>query len=203
MMRQIREEEPEALKANGKKWTEAWLAKRQRGSAFQWPQWKKAPLNEVLVVILGRQIAEHCSFCDCFPVKPPSRSTVEHFKPKSDDRFAHLAFAWENLFYCCDCCQSAKREDFDEALLKPDVDGYDFARYFICDFRRGEIKPNPKASPEDQARAEATCRIYGLNENGHPARRQLAMRVWRESNKETRRLEERPYRYYLAAGDAA
>ena len=73
----------------------------------------------------------HCAFCDG-PLGIESRETVEHFRPKS--KFPELAFAWENLFPCCDVCQSHKGERFDLHLLKPDDDDYHFERYFVVNF---------------------------------------------------------------------
>jgi len=46
----------------------------------------------------------HCAFCDG-QIGAESRETVEHFRPKG--LFPELAYAWDNLFPCCDLCQSA------------------------------------------------------------------------------------------------
>ncbi len=70
-------------------------------------------------------------------------------------------------------CQQ-KRDDFDDALLRPDAADYEFDRYFRWDFTTGEMKINTLAPSEDQHRADVTIRLYRLNE-GHPRLRKLAL----------------------------
>jgi energy-coupling factor transporter ATP-binding protein EcfA2 len=56
----------------------------------------------------------HCAFCDSHWRCPrTSDATIEHFRPKGDDRFAALAFEWTNPFPACDRCQGRKREHWD------------------------------------------------------------------------------------------
>ena len=103
---------------------------------------------------------DRCAFCDGL-MKITSKATVEHFRPKS--KFPSLKAVWSNLFPCCDQCQSAKLEKFDEALLKPDEPSYRFLKYFVCNFRTGEIESDPNNAPDEQLRAAITIQIYGLN----------------------------------------
>lgn len=103
---------------------------------------------------------DRCAFCDGL-MKITSKATVEHFRPKS--QFQNLKAVWSNLFPCCDQCQSAKLEKFDEALLKPDKPSYRFFRYFLCNYRNGKIEIDPNATPEEQRSAAITTQIYGLN----------------------------------------
>jgi uncharacterized protein (TIGR02646 family) len=102
----------------------------------------------------------HCAFCDGF-LGRESRETVEHFRPKR--RFPELAYDWGNLFPCCDRCQSEKKEQFDDRLLKPDDMDYDFSRYFLINFTTGKLEPRPDATATDQARARTSIQLYGLN----------------------------------------
>lgn len=118
---------------------------------------------------------DRCAFCDGL-VKITSKATIEHFRPKS--LFPNFKAQWTNLFPCCDQCQSAKLERFDEALLKPDEPSYGFLRYFICNFRTGEIEIDTNASKDDQWRAEITIRIYGLNTTERCNARRNERRKW-------------------------
>lgn len=102
----------------------------------------------------------HCAFCDG-STGLESRETVEHFRPKS--QFPELAYVWHNLFPCCDRCQSLKREQFDELLLKPDEVGYRFENHFLLNYKTGELAPLPHVDVERQRCAEITIRMYGLN----------------------------------------
>lgn len=166
---------PSVLLGNEEVWGAGWqeLLARNEGAKFRWRIVEKKSLNEHLLPVLKEQTQEHCSFCDAFPVSPPSKDTIEHFRPKST--FPLEAYTWANLYFCCDFCQSQKRDQFDVGLLRPDASDYDFQRYFIWDYTRGTLAPNPSASPEDRVKAEVSIRIYGLN-NKHPLRRKEEQR---------------------------
>jgi len=134
----------------------------------------------------------HCAFCDG-PVDLESRATVEHFRPKS--QFPELAYAWQNLFPCCDKCQANKRENFDERLLKPDDELYTFSRYFICNYRNGEPEPAPEAEQTDSERVVETIRLYGLNS---PFRKTARKREWENFRRhEAPDIDEFHYRFFL------
>jgi hypothetical protein len=47
-----------------------------------------------------------------------------------------------------------KGDDFDENLLKPDDEDYDFDKYFDIRWDTGELIPNSDASYADQTRAK-------------------------------------------------
>jgi uncharacterized protein (TIGR02646 family) len=130
-------------------WGVDWERRRSKNPSakFNWPQFKGKPLNELLLPPLKEQTQEHCSFCDSFPVSPPSDDTIEHFRPKSS--FPREACRWENLYFCCRHCQR-KFEEFDEALLRPDADDYDFDQYFRWDYTQGTIEINEHASVENR-----------------------------------------------------
>ena len=64
---------------------------------------------------------------------------------------------------------------FDEAALRPDSADFQFDDYFRWDYTLGKIEVNDQASAENQQRAEATIRLYRLNE-GHPSLRKRELR---------------------------
>ena len=124
---------------------------------------------------LFKASGDRCAFCDGL-MKITSKATVEHFRPKS--KFPNLKAEWGNLFPCCDQCQSAKLEKFDEALLKPDEASYNFLKYFVCNFRTGEIEIDPNITPDEQLRAAITTQIYGLNATARCNARRKERRHW-------------------------
>ena len=160
---------PAFLKENCEQWGATWKERHDAnaGAQFHWHKIDHEAVNHKLLPLLMTQVQYHCSFCDHFPVNPPSNSTIEHFRPKTT--FPLDAYRWENLYYCCDACQR-KGEDFDDALIRPDADTYSFDKYFRWDFTTGLLKVNEQASPAHQHCAQVTIELYRLNE-GHPSLR--------------------------------
>ncbi|WP_318373019.1 hypothetical protein [Enterobacter sp.] len=84
----------------------------------------------------------HCAFCDGGHLGVMNRETIEHFRPKSRTEFHRVAYQWENLYPCCDRCQSEKGEQYEDKqelkrYLQRDKDKDvldDFSyRYFLMD----------------------------------------------------------------------
>ena len=138
----------------------------------------------------------HCSFYDSFPIDASSNEPIEHFRPKSRPEFADQAYTWSNLYYCCELCQSSKKESWDEQLLRPDDDAYSFSNFFIYDYTTGQISPNPKASVEDQNRAAVTINLYGLDTQSRRLRRKLVLKQWGDAKQPTE--EDFAYRDYIS-----
>jgi uncharacterized protein (TIGR02646 family) len=188
--------EPEFLATRWELWGREWehLRRENPKSRFQWRKVDGRPVNHLLLPLLKEQTQSHCSFCDAFPVSPPSVDTVEHLRPKC--RFPREAYHWPNLYYCCAFCQR-KGDRFDEALLRPDEPGFVFERYFDWDFTTGEVRPNPVALQADRARAECTIALFRLNE-GHPSlRRREALRFDRCAPDGDLQLDDWAYRDFL------
>lgn len=162
--------EPAVLQENGEKWGDDWAVRKAKdpSAKFHWHEQGGKNVNKILLSPLKAQTQEHCSFCDSYPVSPPGTETIEHFHPKGE--FPKLAYTWDNLYFCCNFCQQQKGEKFDEALLRPDAEGYDFNRYFRWSYTRGRLLPNEDAGTEDQERARVTINLYRLND-GHPKNR--------------------------------
>ncbi|MFT5469086.1 MAG: hypothetical protein ACI8UO_004201 [Verrucomicrobiales bacterium] len=185
---------PEFLNEKWEDWGKAWEAKKAEkpGAAFNWRQVDKTPVNQKLLPLLMEQTQAHCSFCDGYPVSPPGKDTIEHFRPKS--KFHREAWHWPNLYYCCSFCQDQKLDKYDEGLLRPDADDFDFDRYFLWDYTTGEIKVNEKATSADQQRAAVTIELFGLNQK-HPKFRQRETR--RRSREQAEPIDDFAYRNYL------
>ncbi len=163
MMKLERSPAPEFLQQNYKAWGHEFVEQRKQNSShrFSWKSYEGKKVDKLLKPILVAMSKNHCSFCDSYPLGTASRQTIEHFRPKS--QYPHLAYVWHNLFLCCDVCQSAKNERFDRKLLKPDKPEYYFEKYFVLNYKTGEIEANPSASESDQNRAKITIEMYGLN----------------------------------------
>jgi uncharacterized protein (TIGR02646 family) len=185
--------QPDFLVDRWEAWGIDWERRRLEnpGAGFNWRQFNGTPVNQLLLPSLKAQTQDHCSFCDSFPVSPPSIDTIEHFRPKST--FPRDAYRWDNLYFCCMYCQQ-KFDDFHEDLLRPDADDYDFDQYFRWDFTQGTIEINKHASTENQRRADVTIRLYKLNE-GHPTLRKLEMRRRKQGQGDP--LDEFAYRHYV------
>jgi uncharacterized protein (TIGR02646 family) len=183
---------PPACLKKYKQWGRDYAAKRLQNPnvSFYWHQYQNRSINHILIEALEELTANHCAFCDFFPLGAQSRQTIEHFRPKS--QYPKLAYVWHNLFLCCDVCQTAKQEKYDKRLLKPDVTGYEFHRYFIVNQTTGEIKPNPRASIEDQERAKITIEFYDLNRT---VRKKARLLEWIKADLQTYNLDDLSYRF--------
>lgn len=179
MMKFPRPPQPGFLIENYKTWGHEYKAKRDVDPAarFRWKSYLGQSVDTLIKQAFGI-LAEHCAFCDSYPLGRSSLTTLEHFRPKS--RYPRLAYVWHNLFPCCNRCQNTKRDRFDRKLLKPDVDDYEFERYFLVNYRTGEIGVNPAANDDDQQRAQITIDLYGLNAHGCPQSRVLEYRKYQD-----------------------
>ena len=187
--------EPEFLAAVWEKWGLEWERRRaaNANAAFHWHQVDGERVNQKLLPTLKAQSQDHCSFCDNFPVSPPSIDTIEHFRPKA--LYPREAYRWTNLYFCCMHCQQ-KNDGFDEAALQPDAIDYHFEHYFRWDYTLGRIEVNERASPQDQQRARVTIRLYRLNE-GHPNLRKRELR--RRAQGADHPLDDFAYRDYVSS----
>ena len=100
----------------------------------------------------------HCTFCDGFPLNDTSKETIEHYHPKAD--FNEKTYEWENLFYCCDKCQSfANFHRPFQVTIKPDNVDYRFDYHFWFDAEDGLVKLND----ERDENARIFLERYGIN----------------------------------------
>lgn len=199
MKQLIRPEKPQILHENAVQWGNEFAEKRSENSSFQF-QWRQIggkKVNEILREILSNQMTQHhCSYCDGgYPLGASAQQTIDHFRPKS--RFPLRVYEWDNLFLCCNVCQNKKLEQFEEALLKPDEEDFKTNRYFMCNFKTGEIEANAHATPEDQVRAHVTIRILGLNDSPRPRARKRELQQWENTELTARFLDDFSYRFFL------
>ena len=161
---------PAFLLKNWERWGLKFQARRREnpGAIFSWPSKDGQAINRVLEPLLAAQTLGRCAYCDDWPLGSREDS-IDHCRPKSDERFHHLVCLWENLYYACGNCQGFKREQWsdDPLLILADEEGYAFEKFFIVDIRSGNIDPNPAATEQDQNRAEYTITTLGLRDIKH------------------------------------
>lgn len=193
--------EPEVLQLKSAHWNQQWVELRRKNPSaqFTWYSHAGKTARDWLVHVLREMTEGHCSFCDAWPIEDKSLESIEHFRPKHDERFQHLAFTWTNLYYCCDRCQNQKLGQWEDEfeLIAPDEANYEFEDCFEFDVSNGVIAPNRFANPEIQKRAEATIRIFGLNEGRRPFWRRHALAQWQ--NKKVKNIQDTAYRNFIEA----
>lgn len=106
-------------------------------------------------------------------------TTIEHFKPK--DNYPELSCDWYNLYICCGNCQQ-KSTNYSTFLLRPDAPLYNFDKYFIYNFRTGDLEINPDASPLEKKQADETIKLYKLNDFNRPQSRKRELKKFADSN---------------------
>ena len=197
MRKQTRSPKPDILVQHGDRWCQQWAELRAQNpsATFQWYVAEGQSAREWLLPILREMNQGHCAFCDAFPLEDRSKEPVEHFKPKNEPRFHADAYAWENLYYSCEVCQSSKGEQWNEQLLRPDEVDYFFEAFFQFDFITGELKPNVVASESNQDRARVTIAVYGLDHDSRRRFRRLELRKW--SRSKDQQLNDWAYRDFL------
>ncbi len=187
---------PPQFDEHAEKWTTQWLnLRKQNPRGFAWYTIEGRTARNWALPVLLSMTQGHCSFCDAFPLEDRMKIPVEHFRPKTHDEFAHLAFEWTNLYYCYSYCQSEKRDQWEDGLIGPDEPDYEFQRYFVFDYTNGSILPSPMGLHLGQARAEITIRLFGLDSVARCQHRMLEFRKF--SDAVSREINDWAYRDYL------
>ena len=182
---------PDCLQSNAVKWADDYVKSRASNPKSKF-SWRDDACYQAIRETLARMTQKHCAFCDG-ELGVVSRVTVEHFRPKKT--FPKLAYTWDNLFPCCDLCQSIKLERFDDALLKPDTEDYAFNKYFTVNYHTGAIEISQSAELAAQAKARITSDLYGLNTT---ERRKARIREWeRFSRAKAPCIDDYSYRFFL------
>ncbi|MFK7799849.1 MAG: hypothetical protein AB8E82_20515 [Aureispira sp.] len=180
MIKQERPAAPAWLNEKSEHWGQLFQKRKLKNpkAVFKWPTYNGTTINKLLVPILSKMTDEHCSFCDAHPMYK-IYPTIEHFKPKS--HFPRLVCDWKNLYICCSFCQQ-KGDKYSKLLLRPDAMDYSFERYFIYDYNKHLLQPNPTASTQDQQRAKTTIELYQLNTTQKQTAREAELAAFEQSN---------------------
>lgn len=191
MRKLVRPPSPSCLATNAANWTQKFVSARQQDPKYKF-SWPNQNCYQAIRQELSKMTHAHCAFCDG-GIGTESRKTIEHFRPKS--QFPELAYHWDNLFPCCDVCQSTKGEKFSTDLLKPDEADYKFDDYFIANYKTGALEPSPHVDQIMQQRAKITIQLYGLNS---PERNKARLREFEHFNCHlTAVIDDYNYRFFI------
>lgn len=198
MNKATRGPEPGLLQRHGAQIAQDYAERRhaQPRHQFRWPQRDGQRLDDVVRVALRAMTGERCAYCDGHPIDAVGEDQIDHFQPKSLPEFYALVCTWTNLYLTCSACNKAKRDTWDERLLRPDADDYSFERYFEYRFDTGELHPSGAASAHDQARAARTIEVLQLNRSGACKQRLRTVRQIRHAASAEDRADV-AYRYLL------
>ena len=183
---------PKWWKAKQKEWGGKYKEKLESssGNTFTWYRYQKVDTRQFLLECLRKDTSSHCSYCDGYEMGPELAETIDHFKPKTT--FPEKAYHWNNLFLCCVNCQK-RNSRYSRLLLKPDTSSYAFHKYFVFNYKTGELNTNPMASKHEQKRAKLSIELFGLNKFGRPNARK---RVFKQYTYDTSPvIDEYPYRF--------
>jgi uncharacterized protein (TIGR02646 family) len=180
---------PEILTANFEEKTSVFVANPNQ-KVFD----SRSKFYKDILEVLTLMTKEHCSFCDGFPIANTG-DAIEHFKPSSVNH--DLAYVWENLYYICPKCNSAKGNRFDEKLLRPDEITYLFEKYFNYNADKAILEPASDISEEDKRRAEKTIELYNLNRTNNKKERRRMIKIFKRG---THEKDDFPYRYIIDLG---
>lgn len=111
-----------------------------------------------------------CGYCEIKTNTPgPFKREIDHFRPRNhphDNRYEHLTFSWENLFYVCARCNKAKENKFPHRIggyISPAEDNC--RDYFEYDITSCKIRVNRRFMDDDatKERIERTIKDFNLN----------------------------------------
>jgi uncharacterized protein (TIGR02646 family) len=190
--------EPDVLAREGAQIGRDYASRRREEPdfRFQWPRRRGQSVYEIVRQALGVMTSEHCSYCDGHPLDATAVETIDHFRPKGRSEFYELVCTWTNLFLSCTACNQAKREQWDDALLRPDDPDFGFEHYFEYRFDTGELEPNPAATLDEQHCARRTIEILDLNRVGACRNRKRTVQ-WLRQLAITEELGDYAYRYLV------
>jgi uncharacterized protein (TIGR02646 family) len=156
------ESKPKILEDNAQKWTEEYLFNKNLNPKYK-HYWHNC--HDELFMALSILTAEHCSYCDKYPLDERSKADVQidHFKPISYVEFRDLAFEWTNLYLACGGCNKSKSAQYSDLLIRPDDEFYNPTDYFFFDTETAEILVNKANGNTYVQRAEKTIEVFKLN----------------------------------------
>ena len=127
-------------------------------SNLSWQQYmNKKDLRDKLKNTLLEMTNYHCSYTDRLIQRDIAQ--IDWFKPKSKSD----KLDWNNLYIVYPVTNEIKLDKYDDLLIRPDSDEYEFEKFFDIDFETHKILISKNATTENQRRAEKTIEILGLN----------------------------------------
>ena len=95
-------------------WQEEFQTEKRRYSASEfWTKIRKRKKMKYYAMVLFSVFNRKCAYCES-KMAHVSPAHIEHYRPKSDERFVTLMFDWNNLFISCPACNTSKGNKFPE-----------------------------------------------------------------------------------------
>ncbi len=148
-------------------------------------------VKRIFLPQLLKATKNHCAFCDAYPldILGINNIPIEHFEPKS--KAPDKAYFWSNLFPVCYPCTDEKKDRFDDNLIKPDDDEYEFKKFFFVT-GEGFIEC---VRGDKKSKASITIDIYKLNRSYLVKERKKSIRDYPKL--QINNPDEYPYRYLI------
>lgn len=101
------------------------------------------------------------------------QSSIDHFMPKGDPRFRHLAYEWQNFRLCRNDINTNKRRE----ILVPDPFGIR-NEWFKVDFATWRVEPTDQTPVQLFQRSRMVFTMLGLNTDFYISERQEAAAIY-------------------------
>ncbi len=76
--------------------------------------WVQKNHKKVIRKYLVETSPQKCAYCERIPNQGGGNLEIEHFYPKSNEKYSHMVFKFENLLLSCTQCNKAKGQRFEE-----------------------------------------------------------------------------------------
>ena len=167
-------DEPQSLKTNSAIWTKELLDEVKRlGDYSKVSDSYKSKYNQTDVKnVLIQMYTNHCCYCEGL-LGAQTYGRIEHLRPKSLPQFHKLTFAWDNLHWCCEKCNTnkGKKWDLQFPILDPTQDN-------ISDHIAINIDSGEYELVNNSQRGQTTINHTDLNRDDLvEARRKLTIKI--------------------------
>lgn len=185
-------------KSNSLKKGLAWKANyatHQDSKRFNWGQFNKTNISELLVKNLGLISNQHCFYCDINRVIPMiNRPEIDHFCPKTIRPIK--AYYYPNLFLSCSSCNGSKSDKYNKKYLLNFTDpNYIFDDYYLIDFATGKIQTRLDIGYLERYKARYTLVVLGINKGARPKIRRDELNSYNSSS--NKNLSDYSYRFFI------
>ncbi len=129
-MRKIaRLSQPKSLEENAVRWTKELLDEidKQGSYAKVDDSYKNKYRQDDVKDTLEKMYKRHCCYCESL-VGISTYGRIEHLRPKSNPNFYQYVFDWDNMYWCCEICNTSYKKtkwDFQNPILDPAKDEID------------------------------------------------------------------------------
>lgn len=122
-------------------------------------QWKRHAYWQNILPEMRTVYKKTCAYCAQWIPHGTGNHSVDHFLPKDEDKYSHLAYEWANFRYASARFNSRKHKG---TILDPFKIKYG---WFILDFPSCMIRPNPKCRADNRKKIQDTIDALHLNDD--------------------------------------